>query len=539
MIDICYIWASIMASMQTENKVTEKANVQIAKAAGTVMVSFVISNLFGLFAKTMIARAFGTGVYSNCYFAANRFSEIIFNLVAGGALGSAFIPVFTGLLAEDDKDKAWKLASSIVNLVLLVLVFISILTMLFSRQVVHYILAPGFPPDQEILTAELLRIQILSSVIFGVSGLVMGILNAHQHFLLPALAPAAYQTGIILGILLLKPGMGIYGLAWGVVIGAALHLLVQLPKLMKLPQRKYSLSMGLKVPEVREVARLMAPRLLGVAIVQLNFLMNTYLASFQPPGSISAISLAFPLMLMPEAAIAQSIAIAALPTFSLQVAKKKLDEMRSSLSAALRVTLMLAVPATIGLVLLRTPIVTVLYEGHQFNRGSTGLVAWALLWYGLGLVGHGIVEIISRAFYALHDTKTPVFVGVGAMSLNLVLSFVFTAMFRQIGWKPHGGLALANTVATFIESFILLYMMQKRLQGMDGKRIWISFFKFLAAGTVMAVVIQILDRSLMVPSLFIKLGIIILASVAVYLVLIILLRSDELKSLLKIRKQRS
>ena len=282
----------------------------------------------------------------------------------------------------------------------------------------------------------------------------------------------------------------------------------------------------------------MAPRLLGVAVVQLNFLMNTYLASFQSPGSISAISLAFPLMLMPEAAIAQSIAIASLPTFSQQVAKNHLSEMRSSLSASLRVTLMLAVPATIGLILLRVPIVSFLYEGRQFDRGSTDLVAWALLWYGLGLVGHSIVEIISRAFYALHDTKTPVVVGVGAMSLNLVLSFAFTAMFKRIGWKPHGGLAFANTVATFIESFILLYMMRKRLKGFDGRRILASFLKFLVAGAGMGLIVQILSRELVIRSHFLKLGVTILAGVVVYLILIIILRSDELKSIGKIRKER-
>ena len=527
-----------MAYMQNDKKSSQNSNARIAMAAGTVGIAFVISNIFGLISKTMIARTFGTGVQSNCYFAANRFSEILFNLVAGGALGSAFIPVFTELLSKEDREKAWKLASSITNLVLAVLTIVSILSMIFAREIVHYLLAPGFPPDQVILTEKLLRIQVLSSIIFGVSGLVMGVLNAHQHFLLPALAPAMYQVGIMLGILLLTPSMGVFGLAWGVVLGAVLHLIVQLPKLLKLPQRKYWLMFGLHLPEVREVARLMGPRLLGVAIVQLNFLMNTYLASFQPPGSISAISLAFPLMLMPEAAIAQSIAIASLPTFSLQVARNRLDEMRSSLSAALRVTLMLAVPATIGLVLLREPIVRVLYEGRQFSSGSTDLVAWALLWYGAGLIGHCIVEISSRAFYALHDTKTPVFVGVGAMSLNLVLSFVFTALFRRIGWMPHGGLALANSVATFIESLFLLYLLNKRIQGFDSKHILISFIKFVIASVGMGLVIQIVSQKVMIQSHLLKLGIEILSGVIVYLVLITLLGSDELKSLLNLRKSK-
>lgn len=525
-----------MQNMQKEQDKKGQTNRRIAQAAGTVGMAFVISNIFGLLAKTMIARTFGTGIYSNSYFAANRFSEILFNLVAGGALGSAFIPVFTGILAKEEREKAWKLASSITNLVTLVLTIFSILSIIFARQIVRYILAPGLPPEEAMLTEQLLRIQVLSSIIFGISGLIMGILNAHQHFLLPAIAPAMYQIGIIFGLIFLTPVMGVDGLAWGVVIGSGFHLLVQLPKLLKLPYRKFSWMFGLKMPEVREVARLMGPRLLGVAIVQLNFLLNTYLASFQPSGSISAISLAFPLMLMPEAAIAQSIAIAALPTFSIQVARNQIEDMRSSLSAVLRVTLMLAVPATIGLVLLREPIVSVLYEGSQFTRNSTYLVAWALLWYGLGMVGHSIVEISSRAFYALHDTKTPVFVGVGAMSMNLVFSFVFVALFRQIGWKPHGGLALANTVATFIESVILIYLLNRRMQGLDGKRIFQSFLKFLTAGFGMGVVIFSLYKGLMIESQVLKLAIEVILGMIVYLGLIMLLRSEELKSLLNFRK---
>jgi putative peptidoglycan lipid II flippase len=199
---------------------------------------------------------------------------------------------------------------------------------------------------------------------------------------------------------------------------------------------------------------------------------------------------------------------------------------------------MLAVPATIGLVLLRKPIVRVLYEGRQFSSGSTDLVAWALLWYGAGLIGHCIVEISSRAFYALHDTKTPVFVGVGAMSLNLVLSFAFTALFRRIGWMPHGGLALANSVATFIESLFLIYLLNKRMQGFDSKRILVSFIKFAIASVGMGLVIQVIDREVVIQSHFLKLGFEIISGVIVYLILIILLRCDELKSLLNLRKSK-
>ena len=258
----------------TPNQQSDSANRQIARAAGTVMVAMVLSQAMGLIAKMLTSRAFGTGMESEAFFAANRFAEIIFNLVAGGALGSAFIPTFTGLLANEKRKQAWRLASAIANLVLLILTLVSILSAIFAQEVVHYILAPGFgaaDPAKEALAVELLRIQLPSSIIFGLSGLIMGILNAHQHFLLPALAPSLYQVGWIFGILVLSPEMGVFGLAWGIVIGSALHLVVQLPRLLKLHERKYTPSLGLKLPDVREVARLMGPRLLGVAVVQLNF----------------------------------------------------------------------------------------------------------------------------------------------------------------------------------------------------------------------------------------------------------------------------
>jgi len=203
-----------------ERQTPEKDNKRqsIARGAVTVMGAFIVSNLVGLLAKTLTARYFGTGIESNAFFAANRFSEILFNLVAGGALGSAFIPVFTGLLVNEEKRRAWHLASALVNIVSLVLVGLSLLTLLFSRTVVRTILAPGFSPSEIALTARLLRIQVLSSIIFGLSGLVMGILNAHQRFLLPSLAPAMYQVGWLIGIFALRPALGVDGLAWGVVI---------------------------------------------------------------------------------------------------------------------------------------------------------------------------------------------------------------------------------------------------------------------------------------------------------------------------------
>jgi putative peptidoglycan lipid II flippase len=512
----------------------QSATRQIARGAVVVILAYLITTPIRLLATILTARTFGTGAASEAFFASNRFSEILFNLVAGGALGSAFIPTFTGLLAKKDQATAWKLASAITNLVLLVLTLLSLLTIIFAWQVVHYILAPGFSlvdPAKEILAANLLRIQVPSALIFGLSGLVMGVLNAHQHFLLPALAPAMYNLGWIIGLLVLAPGMGIYGLAWGVLLGAALHLLIQVPILFTLPGRKFSLSLGLNSPPVRQVLLLMLPRLLGVAMVQLNFLLNTYLASLQPEGSVTAITLAWTVMLMPQAAIAQSIATAALPTFSAQVAQGRLQQMRSSLAATLRGVLLLSIPTSFGLVLLRQPLVQLLYQhGDSFNAQSTQLVAWALLWFGAGLVGHCVVEIISRAFYALHDTRTPVLVGIAAMSLNLVFSLAFSALFRSIGWLPHGGLALANSLATGIESIILIGIMRKRLQGLEGKSVVGVVIRSLAASLFMGLGLWIwLNNSMTINAVLIALGGIFIGAV-IYGLLLIVMRVDEVIS---------
>jgi putative peptidoglycan lipid II flippase len=468
---------------------TSAANRQIARAAGTIMLAFALSNLIGLVRQILISRAFGTDSAIDAFYAASTYPNLIFNLVAGGALSSAFIPTFTGLLAKNERASAWKLASSICNLILVVLSALSLVSALLAPQIIRTILAPDFPPDQQALAASLLRILLLSPAIFGVSGLLMGILNAHQRFLLPALAPSMYWIGMIFGLVFLVPSMGVYGLAWGAVIGAALHLAVQIPDLLNLPSRVYLPTFGFSSQSVREVGRLMVPRLLGVSIVQLNFVVNVIIASGLPEGSLSAIYYAWQVMTMPQVVIAQAIAIAALPTFSAQTARGDTHEMRSSLAATLRGVLFLSLPASLGLILLRQPLIALLFQRGSFDAHSTDLVAWALLWYAAGLIGHNVVEILSRAFYALHNTKTPVFVGAGAMTLNLVFSFAFSALFTRIGWLPHGGLALANSLATALEMAALFILMRRQLKGLEGKFILRGFAQAAFGTLLMSLVV--------------------------------------------------
>jgi putative peptidoglycan lipid II flippase len=460
------------------------------RAAGTVAFALVIGQVAGLVSRILVARAFGTLPELDAFYAANRVAETLFLIVAGGALGSSFIPTFTGFLVKNDDESAWKLASGAATLLTLVLSLLSALLAWFAPQIVRYALAPGLFYNYYLyqLTIQLVRIQLLTAVLFGLGGLVVGILNAKHIFLAPALMPAAYQAGWIFGILALSPSLGIYGLAWGVVLGSALYLLLQIPALLKLGGR-YTFGLGLDNPAVRKVMRLMGPRVFGVAIVQLNFWVNIWLASQMTAGSVSAITYGFALMLMAQAAIAQSTATAAMPTLSAQYAQGQHEEIRKTLGAALRGVILLALPATLGLVLMGNPLVAMLFQRSTFTAESTEMVAWALGWYASGLLGHAILEILARAFYAFHDTKTPVLVGAGAMALNVILSFAFSWLFNQNGWMPHGGLALANSLATALEATVLFILMEKRLKSLPIPDILAAFQQAGLASAAMGVIL--------------------------------------------------
>lgn len=460
---------------------------QIARAAALVMGLFVLSRLLGMLREIVIGHQFGTNADLDAYLAAFRLPDLLFQLVAGGALGSAFIPTFAGLLAQNLRRDAWRLASAIINLLLLLLTFLAFLASIGAGPLVQHIIAPGFTPAQQALTAHLMRLMLISPIIFGVSGVLMGILNSYQHFLTPALAPSLYNAAIITGAVWLAPSMGVEGLAIGVVAGSFLHLLVQMPALCRL-DGFHALTLGAKDPNVREVGRLMLPRTIGLAAVQVNFLVNTILASRLPAGSLSALNYAWLIMLLPQGIFAQAVATAAFPTFSAQAARGEMSSFRSTVSATLRAILYLSVPASVGLILLRQPLVQILLQRGAFDAHSTAWVSLALAYYALGLVGHSAVEILSRAFYALHDTLRPVLVGLGAMGLNIILSLVLGRP-AEAGGMAHAGLALANSTATLLEMGVLLILLARRADGLPWDELSASFARISVSAGAMALVL--------------------------------------------------
>jgi putative peptidoglycan lipid II flippase len=450
------------------------------------MVGFILSTIVGLLNRVLYTRLFGTSADLDAFLAANRLPDILFNLIAGGALASAFIPTFSELLVRDTRERAWQLASSLINIAFITLLLASSLAWIFAPWLVQNILAPGFEDAEQVaLTVSLLRVQLIAPVIFGISGLLMAILNTHQKFTLPAFAPTFHWLGWIAGTVFLVPRMGIEGMAWGVVLGAAAHLAIQLPGLRNLGGG-YSAVLRLRDEVVQQVGKLLAPRLIGVSVVQMNFLVNTILASAMIEGSLTGISLGFSVMMMPQIVIAQSLAIAALPTLSALMAEGKVMEMRKALSQTIRSVLFLALPASLGLIFLRRPVVALLFERGQFDAHSTSLVAWAVMWYSAGLIGHSLLEVLVRGYYAMKDTRTPVLIGAGAMALNILLSLILSKVFSSIGWAPHGGLALANSLATALETAILFILLNRRLGGMDMRGIRGSLLTMFLSATLMS-----------------------------------------------------
>jgi len=517
---------------------SNNANRQIARAAGTVMVAMLFGKLVGLASSILIADAFPAAEL-DAFFSANRVSETLFSLIAAGALGSAFLPTFTSLLVRNERSSAWKLASAVLNLVTLVLTIAALLACIFAPQIVRYFLAPGFSTDPATfsLTVNLLRIQSFSAVLFGIGGMIISILNAHQIFFIPQITAAMYQLGQIFGVLVLSRWMGIYGLAWGVVIGSAMFVLIQLPSLFRLHGR-YTASLGRGNPDVGKVFRLMGPRVFGAAIVQLNFWVNNNLASRMEAGSIVSLSYAFTLMVMAQAVIAQSVAIAAMPTFSAQHALGKMDEMRSSLASALRGMFLLALPASVGLILLSEPTVSMLFQRGEFTVTTTLMTSWALIWFAAGLVGHSIMEILTRAFFAQQDTKTPVIIGAIAMGLNVVFSILFSSWFAKLGWFPVGGLALANSLATTIEATTLYIMMSRRLHGIHGRSILSGFIRCTGAALGMGIGLWLwVQATAGMPNWITTLGGVALGGF-LYLVGVLIFRVPEVQLILGILRRR-
>lgn len=464
----------------TEQKQRVLSDQQLRRATGVIAAAFVLSGALGVIRQGVIGARFGAGSELDAFYAAYRIPEMLFTLVAGGALGSAFIPVFGRFLNEDDPEGAWRLASAVITLVTLAATVLAALAALFGPWITGTILIPEASPTQQALTTRLMQIMLSTVIIFGISGLVMGILNANQHFLTPALAPSMNNLGLILGALFLTARFGVYGLVIGAVLGALLHVGIQLPALYRVGPRLGPI-ISLDTPGVREVLRLMGPRVLGSAVVQVNFLVNTALASGMAAGSFTALTVAFSLMFTVLGILGQSVGTAVFPSLVALGVREDLTGFRQTLAGAMRGVLFMSLPAFVGMIVLARPLVATIYEHGAWTPNDTTATAWAFQLYALGLAAFALQEVLARAFYALHDTATPVAIGVSGMLLNVALSLILIRVVQQ----PYGGLAISNVLATTAESAALWIVLRGRLHGLEDRQMLAMIVRTLAASLVM------------------------------------------------------
>ena len=540
----------------------EQRTRQIARSTATVMLAFAAAKLISLVQTLIIAQAFGVGRDLDAYVAANRIPELIVILISGGALTHAFIPVFSGLLAQGNLARAWQLASHIINAIFTLALLISALVFVLAPWLVSAWVAPGFDMETAASTVEMMRILLLSTVIFSVSGIFSGILNSHQHFLLPALAPIMYDIGILFGVVALLPGFGVMGIAIGAVIGAALHLGIQLPGLFRY-QMRWRLALGLRDPLLWRVIRLMLPRIGGLGVFSLNFLVMNNIASRLGVGSVSALDWGWRLMQIPQTLIGTAMGIVIFPTLAALSEMDDLAGKRGAMTGALRFILVSSIPAAIGLVALGRPLISLLERG-AFDASASALVYTTLTMFTLGLIVHSSLEVVARSFYADKDTLTPLFAALGGAAINFALAIILSDLdavsrnsllnavahsMPSLSLRPEigavSGLALANSLGVMFEVAVLLVILRRRWRGIHEDALAICVLKTVAASLIMAggiAAIDLLWESL-VPAgrlalTLARLAIEALAGIAVFALAAWLLRMRELWELWRMLKAR-
>lgn len=509
---------------------------RLARAALVIGGSYVLSNLAGFLARILIAQQYGTGAEHDAFRAAFQIPDLLFSLLAGGALGSAFIPTFTARLANNRAGAAWALARRIALLTVLAMGGVAAIAAFFADTLTANIVATGFAPEAQRLTAELMRIMLIGTVVFSLSGLLMGVLQSHESFLAPALAPALYQLGLIAGATALS-GLGARGLALGVVAGALAHLGIQIPALLRLRRPAPTpADVADARGDVGQVLRLMIPRMIGLGATRLNLVVNTRLASEMGIGAVSAFDQAFAILVLPIAMAGQAVGTALFPSISAAAARGERAAFGASLTRALRMVIAFAAPATAGLILLGQPLIRLLFERGSFNAASTALVAGTLSWLAVGLIGHSALEIVTRGYYALKDSTRPAVFSVLSMVANVGLSLFLARVFASAGQSPVGGLALANALATLAETAGLAILLSRVGGALDGRVIVDGLLRSVGASLVMALALAGW-RALAGDGASATLAAIPLGG-AIYLGAAWLLRSDDARWLVALARER-
>lgn len=530
----------------------------ITSAAFVLAFAALLSRILGLLRDRILAGKFGAGDELDIYFAAFRVPDLLYNVIIAGAVSSAFIPVFITLYYKN-KQEAWEAASNFLNIALILLILCAVLFAVASPFIMP-LLAPGFDSAKLDATTNVARIMFVSPIFLGLSAILSGVLHSFKRFFAYALAPIFYNVGIIFGALVLTEFWGIYGLAWGVVLGAFLHFLIQIPSAV-FSGFVWRGVFNLKDKNFSRIFTLMVPRSLGLAAFQINLWVITAIASMLAAGSVAIFNLANNLQYLPIGIIGISFATAAFPSLSKSASAEKREKFIDELYKTMRLILFFVFPLSVFMFVLRAHIVRIVLGTGQFSWTDTRLTAAALGIFCFGIFAHSLIPLISRAFYSLGDTKTPVIINTLAIFINVLLSFVFVFwLFEMKGFLKFVsdllnleginnieilGLPLAFAIAGIANLKILFYVFCKKI-GRDKRReLYFAAQKIFVASVIAGLTaygaLYAMDSFLdthTVFGLFTQAGISSATGIAMYILFMLIFHSPELSLLLKFSRSK-
>ena len=462
----------------------------LARTSILVAFLFFLDKILALIRAKFSLDIFGLTSQFDAFNAANNLPDLLFALISGGALAMAVIPVLSGTLTLKGQDALWDVFSRVANIAFIGTAIVSIFVAIFAHQIVRAEIGitPGFTPELQTLVAELMRLNLIATLIFSISGLVMAGLQANQHFLFPALAPIMYNVGQLFGIMFLVPRFGVHGLVYGALLGAILHLLIQIPGLIKYKFR-WTPAVSINNPEVLEALKLVGPRLLTMFMIQLMFIARDNLASrLNQEGTVSALTYGWMIMQVPETILGTAIATALLPTLSEHAARGAWDEFRQTVEKAIRVLIAITLPIAAVMAAGIHPLLRLVFGG--LNEAEAFLLTWTVRMYLITLCGYSIHEVAVRSFYARKEALFPLKAVAIRLAIYLAIGISVVAFFPSVG-AP--GIAIAEISLT-IEAIILFIWLSKRLH--EPLRIDGVLFKGLSAALIGGVLAYSLARYL-------------------------------------------
>jgi putative peptidoglycan lipid II flippase len=459
----------------------DRAGLSVASSTIAVMSATLVSMLLGFGREMVNARYFGERWELDSFLVAAIIPTLVFG-VFNGALVSALVPVLSGYFAADESEEAWRLSSTVINMLLIVLSLCAIVGWFAAPYIVALF---GFPPGQSGQTTHMTQIMMPTIIATSIAGVVQALLNAQQRFKAAALQGMALNVCAIAGVLWLFPRYGIYALVFGTAAGAVAQLLVQLPSYFR--RCVYRPIIDFEHPGLRSLFVILGPIVVGSAVGQANLLFDKYFAASLPNGAIAAMQYATKVVGFPQQLFAAAIATVIFPILSAQFASKELPSLRLTASTGLRMTALITLPAALGLIVLAQPVISVLFERGEFTYGDLVRTAGAMQFYAVGLLGLAASIVLTRCFFAMRDSRTPVIVASSVMVLNVVCSALLV--------RPFGvnGLASANSLASLAEAAVLYGILRTRVGASDGEAIGASVWRVVVASGAMAVVAYALN----------------------------------------------